>query len=60
MTIIDVLRHQWTRQWRSTTWGRNLVATIFLVIAAAYFGILFVGLGWFYPDAMAAGFRATD
>jgi hypothetical protein len=53
MTIIDVLYHQWTRRWRATTWGRNLVATILLVLATAYVGILFVGLGWFYPEIVA-------
>ncbi len=53
MTLLDALRHQWTQQWRSTNWGRNLVTTIFLAIAAVYFGVLFVGLGWFYPDVVA-------
>jgi len=53
MTIIGVLHHQWRRQWRSATWGRNLVATVLLVLAAVYVGILFVGLGWFYPQVVA-------
>lgn len=53
MTIFDVLRHQWTRWRRSTILGRNLVTTVLVVLAAAYFGGWVVLLGWFYPDIVA-------
>ncbi|MFB6230574.1 MAG: DUF5687 family protein [Salinibacter sp.] len=53
MTILDALRHQWMRQWRSTTFGRSLIAGLFLLLAAVYFGGLFVTAGWFYPQVVA-------
>lgn len=53
MTVLDVLRHQWRRRWRSYTRGRNLLATLLLLLAAVYFGLLFVGMGWFYPQVVA-------
>lgn len=53
MTLLDVLRHRWRRQARSPTRGRSLVGGIILVAAAAYIAVLFVGLGWIYPRAVA-------
>jgi len=33
-------------------WGRNLIGGMLLVLATAYFGILFVVAGWFYPQVV--------
>ncbi len=53
MTLLDVLRHQWHQRTRSPTWGRSLIGTLLLLLAAGYFGVLFVALGWFYPEIVA-------
>ncbi len=53
MTLFDALRHQWRRRFRSPTVARSLVGGLLLVLAAAYFGSLFVAAGWFYPRMMA-------
>ena len=53
MTLLDVLRHQWHRRVRSPTFGRSLIGTLVLVLAAAYFGFLFVAAGWYYPQVVA-------
>ncbi|MFB6098747.1 MAG: DUF5687 family protein [Salinibacter sp.] len=50
MTLLDALRHQWRRRIRSPTWGQSLIGGLILVLAAAYFGVLFVGVGWFFPQ----------
>ncbi|WP_103028403.1 DUF5687 family protein [Salinibacter altiplanensis] len=53
MTLFDALRHQWRRRTRSPTWGRSLIGALVLLLAAGYFGVLFVALGWFFPDIVA-------
>jgi hypothetical protein len=53
MTLLDALCHQWRRRVRSSTFGRSLIGTLLLVLAAAYFGSLFVAAGWFYPQVVA-------
>ena len=53
MTLLDVLRHQWRERWRSSVRGRSLLATLLYITAAGYFGLLLVGLGWFYPEVVA-------
>ncbi|WP_263834757.1 DUF5687 family protein [Salinibacter sp.] len=53
MTLLDALRHQWHQRTRSPTWGRSLIGTLLLLLAAGYFGVLFVALGWFYPEIVA-------
>jgi hypothetical protein len=53
MTLFDVLRHQWRRRVRAPTFGRSLIGTLVLVLAAAYFGFLFVAVGWYYPQIVA-------
>lgn len=50
MSIVEVLRHQWRQRWRLGTWSGRLVRTLVLLLAATYFGLLFVGFGWFYPN----------
>ena len=52
MTLFDDLRHRWRRRTRSPMWGRNLISGMLLVLATAYFGILFVAAGWFYPQVV--------
>jgi hypothetical protein len=53
MTLLDVLRHQWRRRVRSPTFGRSLIGSLLLLLAVAYFGLLFVAAGWFYPQVVA-------
>ncbi|WP_263831322.1 DUF5687 family protein [Salinibacter sp.] len=53
MTLLDVLRHQWHQRTRSPTFGRSLIGGLLLLLAAAYFGSLFVAVGWFFPEIMA-------
>ncbi|WP_263785681.1 DUF5687 family protein [Salinibacter grassmerensis] len=53
MTLFDILRHQWRRWVRAPTFGRSLIGSLLLVLAAAYFGLLFGALGWFYPQMVA-------
>ena len=53
MTLLDALRHQWRRRVRSPTWGRSLIGALVLLLAAAYFGSLFVAVGWFFPEIVA-------
>ena len=53
MTLLDVLRHQWHQQTRSPTFGRSLIGGLLLLLAAAYFGSLFVAVGWFFPEIVA-------
>lgn len=53
MTLLDVLRHQWHQQTRSPTFGRSLIGGLLLLLAAAYFGSLFVAAGWYYPQVVA-------
>jgi len=53
MTLLDVLRHQWHQQTRSPTFGRSLIGGLLLLLAAAYFGSLFVAAGWFFPEIVA-------
>jgi hypothetical protein len=53
MTLLDALRHQWHRRTRSPTFGRSLIGGLFLLLGAAYFGVLFVAAGWFYPQVVA-------
>lgn len=53
MTLFDALRHQWRQRVRSPTWGRSLIGALLLVLAAGYFGVLFVALGWFFPEIVA-------
>jgi hypothetical protein len=60
MTILDALRHQWRRRWRSATRGRSFLATGLLVLIGGYFGLLFVGLGWLYPTVMGEIAPQTD
>ena len=50
MTLFDALRQQWQRWMRSPTWGRSLIGALVLLLAAGYFGVLFVALGGFFPD----------
>jgi hypothetical protein len=52
MTLLDVLRHQWRQRTRSPTFGRSLIGGLFLLLAAAYFGMLFVAAGWYYPQVV--------
>lgn len=54
MTLLDVLRHQWRQRTRSPTFGRSLIGGLFLLLAAAYFGMLFVAAGWYYPQVVGA------
>jgi len=53
MTLLDVLRHQWHQRTRSPTFGRSLIGGLLLLLAAAYFGSLFVAVGWFFPEIVA-------
>ena len=53
MTLLDVLRHQWHQRTRSPTLGRSLIGGLLLLLAAAYFGSLFVAVGWFFPEIVA-------
>ena len=53
MTLFDALRHQWRQRVRSPTWGRSLIGALVLLLAAGYFGVLFVALGWLFPDVVA-------
>jgi hypothetical protein len=53
MALLYLLRHQWMQQWRSVTWGRNLIANILLGLAGVYVGVTFLGLGWIYPQVVA-------
>jgi hypothetical protein len=53
MTLLDLLCHQWRQRTRSPTFGRSLIGGLFLLLAAAYFGVLFVAAGWFYPQIVA-------
>ena len=53
MALLDLLQHQWMQQWRSVTWGRNLIANILLGLAGVYVGVTFLGLGWIYPQVVA-------
>ncbi len=53
MTLLDVLRHQWHQQTRLPTFGRSLIGGLLLLLAAAYFGSLFVAAGWYYPQVVA-------
>ena len=53
MTLLDLLRHQWHRRTRSPTFGRSLIGGLLLLLGAAYFGVLFVAAGWFYPQVVA-------
>ena len=53
MTLFDALCHQWRQRVRSPTWGRSLIGALLLVLAAGYFGVLFVALGWFFPEIVA-------
>jgi len=53
MILLDALRHKWRRRVRSPTFGRSLIGTLLLVLAAAYFGSLFVAAGWFFPEVVA-------
>jgi len=53
MTLFDALRHQWRQRVRSPTWGRSLIGALLLVLAAGYFSVLFVALGWSFPDIVA-------
>jgi hypothetical protein len=53
MTLLDVLRHQWHQRTRSPTFGRGLIGGLLLLLAAAYFGSLFVAAGWYYPQVVA-------
>jgi len=53
MTVFDAVRHQWTRRWRAATWGRTLVGRLLLLLGAAYFGLLLLGIGSLYPDVVA-------
>ena len=53
MSIRTLLRHQWRRHWRSGPWGRSLVATGLVLMAAVSVGALLVGLGWIYPAVVA-------
>ena len=52
MTILDALRHQWTRRWRSATRGKHFLGTALLVLLGGYVGLLFLGLGWLYPTVV--------
>ena len=60
MTLLDVLRHRWTRWRRSTTLGRSLLTTVLVVMAGVYVGGWVVALGWFYPDIVAEVFPGRD
>ncbi|WP_263820233.1 DUF5687 family protein [Salinibacter sp.] len=53
MTLLDVLRHQWHQRTRSPTFGRSLIGGLLLLLAAVYFGSLFVAVGWFFPEIVA-------
>jgi hypothetical protein len=53
MILLDAFRHQWYQRTRSPTWGRSVIGALFLLLAAGYFGILFVALGWLYPEIVA-------
>jgi hypothetical protein len=53
MALLDLLQHQWMQQWRSVTWGRNLISNILLGLAGVYVGVTFLGLGWIYPQVVA-------
>ncbi|WP_263785679.1 DUF5687 family protein [Salinibacter grassmerensis] len=60
MTLLDVLRHRWTRWRRSTTLGRSLLTTVLVVLAGVHVGGWAVALGWFYPDIVAEVFPGRD
>lgn len=53
MTVIDVLRHQWLQKIRSPAWRQSLIGGLLLVLSALYFGVLFVSVGWLYPEVVA-------
>jgi hypothetical protein len=60
VTILDALRHQWRRRWRSATRGRGFLATGLLVLIGGYFALLVLGLGWLYPTVMGEIAPQTD
>lgn len=53
MMIFRVLRHQLLRRFRSAVRGRNLFETLFLLLAVAYFGVVFAALAWFFPEIVS-------
>ncbi len=60
MTIFDVLRHRWAGWRRSRSFGKGLLTTVLVALAAVYFGGGFVALGWFFPDVVAEVAPARD
>lgn len=50
MFVLEALEHQWKRQWRSVTQVRSVLSSLLLLLVAVYFGLLFVGGGWVYPQ----------
>lgn len=60
MSVLDALPDQWKRQWRPSIWGQNHIGSLLVLLSAAYFGLLFLASGWFYPTVVADVAPAQD